>query len=72
MNNGMSEYECVSSLTGGRVPRIQRSQPVAEAVKLLEESQIQWRRDFDAVLIGWIIGALMGILSTVAVLVALK
>ena len=42
------------------------------AKALLEESQVQWHRDWDAVLIGWVIGALMGILSTVAVLVALK
>lgn len=40
--------------------------------ELLEASQIQWSRDFDAVLVGWVVGVLMGVLTTVAVLLALK
>lgn len=34
-----------------------------DAIRLLEESQIQWRRDFDAVLVGFV----MGVLTTLAV-----
>jgi len=37
--------------------------PDRGALRLLEESQIQWRRDFDAVLVGFV----LGVLSTLAV-----
>lgn len=40
--------------------------------ELLEASQIQWSRDWDALALGFLVGCLMGILSTVAVLLALK
>lgn len=33
------------------------------AFRLLEESQLQWRRDFDAVALGFV----MGVLTTLAV-----
>lgn len=44
----------------------------AEAVEFLEASQIQWKRDWDAIAVGFLMGCLLGILSTVAVLLALK
>lgn len=40
--------------------------------ELLEAAKIEWRRDWDAILVGFVVGVLMGILSTVAVLLALK
>ena len=37
--------------------------PDPRAVRLLEASQIQWKRDFDAVLVGFV----LGVLATLAV-----
>lgn len=34
-----------------------------EAIKLLEESQLQWKRDWDAVAVGF----MLGVLATLAV-----
>lgn len=35
--------------------------PDPEAVKVLEDAQIQWRRDYDAVLVGFVLGVLVGL-----------
>ena len=37
-------------------------------VELLEASQIQWKRDFDALLVGFAFGALTGILAVMSVI----
>lgn len=38
------------------------------AYRLLESAQIQWRRDWDALLVGFTVGALCGSLLTILVL----
>ena len=40
------------------------------AIEFMESQRIIWARDFDAVLVGFVLGSLLGVFCTLAVVLA--